>query len=70
MQGLWRHGLRLAGGATRADSTLKVRYKAVDSWDDVEVIFEGPDKATWKDLTLLKNDPDDDEAVTKLVRAK
>jgi hypothetical protein len=51
-------------------STLKLRYKAVDSWDDIEVTFEGPDKVTWKDLTMLKSDPDDDEAVTKLVRVK
>ena len=53
---------------SESGSLLKLRYKAVDSWDDVEVSFDGTDKATWKDLTEAKDDPD--FSVTKMVRAK
>lgn len=49
-------------------SVLKLRYKPMDTWEDVEVTFDGPDKASWKNLTEAKTDPD--TATTKLARAK
>ena len=47
---------------------LLLRYNAVDKWENVEVIFDGADKATWKNLEIAKSDPE--SAVTKLARAK
>jgi hypothetical protein len=49
-------------------TVLSLRYKAVDKWEDIEVTFEPPDKATWKNLTMAKTDPE--SAEVKLARAK
>lgn len=48
-------------------SVLRLRYKPTDSWEDVEVTFDGAHKASWKNLTEVKADPD--ATPTKLVRA-
>ncbi|MCC6899859.1 MAG: hypothetical protein IT377_12840 [Polyangiaceae bacterium] len=53
---------------TETGSVLRLRYKATDSWEDVEVTFDGTEKASWKNLTETQADPD--TAPTKLVRAK
>ncbi len=49
-------------------SVLLLKYNAADSWDEVEVTFQDADKATWKDVTVAKTDPE--SAVTKLARTK
>lgn len=53
---------------TESGSVLRLRYKPTDSWEEVEVTFDGTDKASWKNLTETKADPD--TAPTQLVRAK
>jgi hypothetical protein len=49
-------------------AVLSLRYKPTDSWEDIEVTFDGADKASWKNLTETKSDPD--ATPTKLVRTK
>jgi len=49
-------------------SVLKLRYKATDAWEDIEVTFDGNDAASWKSLTELKADPE--STPVKLARAK
>jgi hypothetical protein len=53
---------------TETATVLSLKYNATDSWDEVEVTFENPDKASWKNLTTEKEDPE--SAVTKIVRVK
>jgi hypothetical protein len=47
---------------------LKLKYNATDDWDEIELTFQDPDKASWKNVTTAKTDPD--SATTKLVRVK
>jgi len=54
--------------ASEKGSVLVLRYKATDNWEDVEVTFEGPDAAVWKNLTEIKADPE--TTPTKLARAQ
>jgi hypothetical protein len=54
--------------SSESGTVLKLRYSAVESWEDIEVTFGDGDKATWKNLTLEKTEPD--SATTKLVRGK
>jgi hypothetical protein len=54
--------------ASESGSVLKLRYNGLDSWDDVDLTFHDADKATWKNVTVAKSDPE--SAITELVRAK
>jgi hypothetical protein len=49
-------------------SVLSLKYNATDSWDEVEVTFQDADKASWKNVTTAKTDPE--SATTKIVRVK
>ena len=49
-------------------SVLKLKYNATDSWDEIEVTFQDADKASWKNVTTAKTDPE--SATTKIVRVK
>lgn len=54
--------------ASESGTVLKLRYNGLGSWDDVELTFHDADKATWKNVTVAKTDPE--SATTELVRAK
>jgi hypothetical protein len=53
---------------SESGSVLKLKHQATDSWDEVEVDFQDPDKASWKNVTSAKTDPE--TATTKIVRVK
>lgn len=49
-------------------TVLNLKYQATDSWDEIEVTFQDADKASWKNVTTAKTDPE--TATTKIVRVK
>lgn len=53
---------------SESGAVLLLKYNAVDSWDEVEVTFQDADKASWKNVTTAKSEPE--SAVTKIVRVK